>query len=283
MASCTYAGQTSTFTYGADGLRRRMVTGTNTTDYLLDGQSVVRELTTENGQQTVTATYLVGPRGPEYERDGNGMVQWYLYDGLGSVVGLVDLSGNVTNTRKYDVYGAPRNAQTGSAHCFVGSLGHTSDAETGLIYMRARYMDRAAGRFVSEDPICDGPNWFVYADNDPVGRVDPAGEMAEIAVAYPAAAGLGLGCLALVGALLGVIAIAYAVHVLMASDSDSANRTAEEIISRDLKGSVNDEFPKELKAKTLKEIEDLAKKGDRAAIKAKKLLTNKRFKKGYKG
>ena len=106
MASCTLNGTTSTFTYGSDGLRRRMVTGTNTTDYLLDGQSVVREI--KNG--TVNATYLNGPRGPEYKRDQNGAVQWYLYDGLGSVVGLVDESGNVTNTRKYDVYGAQTNA-----------------------------------------------------------------------------------------------------------------------------------------------------------------------------
>jgi RHS repeat-associated protein len=175
MASCTYAGQTSTFTYGADGLRRRMVTGANTTDYLLDGQSVVREI--KNG--VVDATYLNGPRGPEYKRDQNGAVSWYLYDGLGSVVGLVDQSGNVTNTRKYDVYGAPRNAQTGTAHCFVGSLGHTSDAETGLIYMRARYYDPAAGRFVSEDRVKDGPNWFIYCDNDPVNKVDATGNSAD--------------------------------------------------------------------------------------------------------
>jgi RHS repeat-associated protein len=172
MASCTYAGQTSTFTYGADGLRRRMVTGANTTDYLLDGQSVVREI--KNG--VIDATYLIGPRGPEYKRDQNGAVSWYLYDGLGSVVGLVDSSGNVTNTRKYDVYGAPRNAQTGSAHCFVGGLGHTSDAETGLIYMRARYMDPATGRFVSEDPKQHGANWYAYANANPVNVIDPNGK-----------------------------------------------------------------------------------------------------------
>ncbi len=73
LASCAYGGQTSTFTYGADGLRRRMVTGSKTVDYLLDGQNVVREYTTQNGQQpVVSATYLIGPRGPEYKRDHNG-------------------------------------------------------------------------------------------------------------------------------------------------------------------------------------------------------------------
>ena len=53
--------------------------------------------------------------------------------GLGSVLGEVDGSGNVTATRKLDVYGAVR-ATTGTAtsnHAFVGALGHPSEAETG--------------------------------------------------------------------------------------------------------------------------------------------------------
>src|SRR5579862_5648276 len=44
LTQCVYNGTTSTFTYGSDGLRRRMVTGGNTSDYVLDGQSVVRSL-----------------------------------------------------------------------------------------------------------------------------------------------------------------------------------------------------------------------------------------------
>ena len=197
MASCQFNGTTSTFTYGADGLRRRMVTGTNTTDYLLDGQNVVREI--KNG--VVNATYLNGPRGPEYKRDQNGAVQWYLYDGVGSVVGLVDESGNVTNSRKYDVYGAPRNAQTGSAHCFVGGLGHTSDAETGLIYMRARHYDPATGRFVNRDPGMNGPNWYLYCHDDPVGYSDATGQREDKSPDDTKRATLFLEALALLAAI----------------------------------------------------------------------------------
>src|SRR5438309_9606444 len=110
------------------------------------------------------ATYLVGARGPEYRRDDvAGTVSWYIYDGLGSVVAEVNASGAVTSSRKYDVFGFGRggsNPSGTSKQKFVGSLGHVSDDETNYVYMRARYMDPATGRFVSQDPAGDGTNWF---------------------------------------------------------------------------------------------------------------------------
>ena len=69
-----------------------------------------------------------------------------------------DLSGNVISSRKYDAYGLVRSSTgpSGTKHKWVGALGHPSEDETGLVYMRARYMDPALGRFVSEDPERDG-------------------------------------------------------------------------------------------------------------------------------
>jgi RHS repeat-associated protein len=177
LTQCVFGGTTTTHTYGSDGLRRRTVQGATTTDYVLMGDSVVRELRAG----ATHATYLHGPRGPEYRRDAAGNARWYLYDGLGSVLGEVDAAGNVTATRKLDVYGAVR-ASTGTAtsnHAFVGSLGHPSEAETGLVYMRARYYDPVLGRFASEDPAGDGVNWFGYASCAPTRLVDRAGESPE--------------------------------------------------------------------------------------------------------
>ncbi len=34
------------------------------------------------------------------------------------------------------------------------------------------------GRFLSEDPVRDGNNWYVYCNNNPVRYVDPSGEIA---------------------------------------------------------------------------------------------------------
>jgi len=169
-----FNGTTTTHTYGSDGLRRRTVEGSVTTDYVLDGQSVVR--TVKNG--ALDRTYLHGLRGPEYERVGTADPVWYLYDGLGSVLGTVDAQGNLVSTRKYDVYGAIRGSTgpAGSNHRWVGKLGHPSEGETGLAYMRARYYDPVVGRFTSEDPAGQGANWYADAAGNPISSVDENGK-----------------------------------------------------------------------------------------------------------
>jgi RHS repeat-associated protein len=37
-----------------------------------------------------------------------------------------------------------------------------------LLYLRARYYDPTAGRFIGEDPIRFGPNFYNYANNSPL-------------------------------------------------------------------------------------------------------------------
>jgi YD repeat-containing protein len=126
-----------------------------TTDYIYDGM-LVREMQVAGpnnfsniapGTLVDTATYLQGPSGPAYRRnDLTGIPSWYVYNGLGSVVGEVDPAGNYTASGEYDVYGAPRaSTQSGTFDTrqrYVGQLGHQTDPETGgLIYMQARYYD----------------------------------------------------------------------------------------------------------------------------------------------
>ncbi len=175
LRQCAYSGNTSQYTYGSDGLRRRSVINGVTTDFVLDASMFVRE---RQGASNV-ATYLVGARGPEYRRnDSTGSVSWYLFDGLGSVLGEVDPNGNITSSRKMDVYGAVRggtNPTGTSRHKFVGSLGHPSDDESGLVYMRARHYDPITGRFVSEDKVYHGNNWFVYTLSNPIRYRDSTG------------------------------------------------------------------------------------------------------------
>jgi RHS repeat-associated protein len=174
LTQCVYGTTTTSHVYGADGLRRRTVQGTMTTDFVLDNDSVVR--TVVGG--TVDKTFFIGPRGPEYERTGGNAPLWNLYDGLGSVIGTVNASGTIVSARKYDVYGGVRalSGTSGTKHKFVGRLGHPSEDETGLIYMRARYMDPVTGSFVSEDSAKDGNNWFAYAASRPTCLFDPDGK-----------------------------------------------------------------------------------------------------------
>ena len=50
----------------------------------------------------------------------------------------------------------------------ISLFGVYYDEESGLYYLRARYYDPNVRRFISEDPVEDGGNWYVYAGNNPV-------------------------------------------------------------------------------------------------------------------
>ncbi len=188
--------KTSTFTYGADGLRRTMTVSDSATPannlsktFLLDSGMQVAErqntgatATTPTISDPLSVTYLQGARGPECMRDeGSGIARWYLTDGLGSVLGEVLPSGAVDGKRKLDVYGVDRGktGTLGSSQGFVGNLGHQTDEGTGLVYMRARYYDPNTGRFVSQDTAKDGQNWFTYCNANPVNLIDPQGKSPE--------------------------------------------------------------------------------------------------------
>ena len=68
---------------------------------------------------------------------------------------LCDASGTVLNSYNYDVFGAIRSSSGSTANAFTFT-GEQTDATTGLEYLRARYYDSAAGRFLSRDPLGGG-------------------------------------------------------------------------------------------------------------------------------
>jgi len=44
-----------------------------------------------------------------------------------------------------------------------------------LYYFNTRWYDPNLGRFITEDPIRDGGNWFAYCGNNPLSFTDPTG------------------------------------------------------------------------------------------------------------
>jgi RHS repeat-associated protein len=56
-----------------------------------------------------------------------------------------------------------------------------TDAESGLLNMRARYYHPWIGRFASPDPIgfSGGLNWYAYANGNPINFADPTGYAAQ--------------------------------------------------------------------------------------------------------
>ncbi len=96
------------------------------------------------------------------ERTAGGGAGWFYehYDGLGSVVAISDVNGNVVEKYSYDVFGEAtiRDANDdirttsayGNSRMFTG---REFDSETGLYYYRARYYNPAIGRFLQADPV----------------------------------------------------------------------------------------------------------------------------------
>jgi RHS repeat-associated protein len=79
-----------------------------------------------------------------------GAWEYLLADALGSVRQIVDGSGNVTLAESYQPYGSLLTS-SGSGSSIFGYAGEQFDT-TGLIYLRARYMNPTLGIFLSHDP-----------------------------------------------------------------------------------------------------------------------------------
>ncbi|MDR1387596.1 MAG: DNRLRE domain-containing protein [Propionibacteriaceae bacterium] len=104
---------------------------------------------------------------------------WYLSDGRGSVGQVVSGAGGLLWGSSYDPWGVPEGS--GDASPWFGFNGEEHNPVTGLQYLRARYLDSGSGRFTQADSwrgevAAPGSlNRFVYAESDPVNRVDPSG------------------------------------------------------------------------------------------------------------
>ena len=173
--------------YRYDPLDRRIAETRNgqTRWTYYDGQHPVADYLED--ETTPVAIYYYGEGLDELVaiwRRGEGLF-WVLSDHLDSVRRLLDLNGNEVARFEYDAFGNPL-AATGTRPDLAGRFGFGSrewDAETGLLYLRARYYDPALGRFISEDPVgYDGgdSNLYRYALNRPLHLKDPTGTVTAI-------------------------------------------------------------------------------------------------------
>ncbi|MGH2509488.1 MAG: RHS repeat-associated core domain-containing protein, partial [Ktedonobacteraceae bacterium] len=99
------------------------------------------------------------------------------HDALGSTLALTDTVGNVTDTYQYDDWGN-LTKRTGTTYNPFLYTGQQYDEESGLYFLRARYYQPAAGRFLERDPVgyAAGSNLYSYVGNDPENSVDPSGQ-----------------------------------------------------------------------------------------------------------
>lgn len=169
LTSVTAGSTVTTFAYGAGNERIKKTQGADT--HLYFGKM----LEVHNG---ITEQYYYA--GPLLVAKKNllGYKSWYHSDRLGSIRLMTNASG--AEVRDYDYYAFGETlSTTGTANNERGFTGHITDAETGLIYMNARYYDPALCRFISADSLRQttpqSMNSYSYCENNPINNTDPTG------------------------------------------------------------------------------------------------------------
>ena len=104
----------------------------------------------------------------------------YRTNHLTSTLFAVDKDGAVALHMMYDEWGNPQvdtkfNINKSGVSNLNNYTGYTYDDVLGIYYAQARFYDAGIKRFIQEDPIKDGMNWYAYVGNNPVNMVDPWG------------------------------------------------------------------------------------------------------------
>lgn len=199
LTTATVNGETTSYTYNQEGIRTSKTVDGVTSDYLVDGSTIVAQRT---GYDTLWFMYdSDGTRvGFTYHDDA----YYYMKNAQGDVTGIVDSNLNVVVEYNYDAWGKLIET-TGSEANFIGKLnpflyrGYYYDAETGMYYLGRRYYDPVTCRMLNSDSQLNndssiiGSNVYVYCYNSPVNAVDNLGTQPQWSKAITGAAKNTLG------------------------------------------------------------------------------------------
>ena len=182
LATAEANGKTIGYEYGESGVRTKKTVDGVTTEYFLEGSSIIAQKTGSN-----TIWYYYDSDGTREAMEYGGEVYYYLYNAQGDVLALYDNNLNIVTEYTYDSWGKVVNI-TGSLAGTVGEInpfryrGYYYDTETELYYLNSRYYDPETGRFINADgempgigSTSIGYNLFAYCRNNPVNMNDSDG------------------------------------------------------------------------------------------------------------
>ena len=165
----TETGSVQENRYDAEGLRFELLENGRRTSFVYhDG-----ELLQEEGREEQGTSYHLGA-GMEAFRRGQEL-SYYHRDEQLSTVFVTDGQGEIRNSYQYDAFGIPLDT-TEQLNNRIRYTGQQYDELTEQYYLRARYYNPVAGRFMQEDVYQgDGLNLYAYCGNNPVMYDDPSG------------------------------------------------------------------------------------------------------------
>jgi RHS repeat-associated protein len=189
----SFTGYTGTVTYTYDALNRvASVTepGPVTTTFayadLVEGVHDRKTTTYPGGTvQTELVDQAGTPDGTLVSRRLTTSRAYFLHDGLGSTIALVQGDGTIRNRYAYDPYGqTTTTCPTGS--CLSNPFQYTGaehDETTGLYKIGHRYYQPDHGRWTQPDPLGARVNTvmpteahpYLYVGCNPTNRTDPTG------------------------------------------------------------------------------------------------------------
>jgi len=162
--------------YDAGGRRMAKEVNGTRSDFLMLGGEVLK--TYENGDLKAKYFLALGREGIFTD----GSWKYYLSDGLGSTVALVDEDGNSIAEWDYGDYGETEQI-AGDPGLYNPYLftGQEWDSELGMYNLRARHYSPSLGRFLARDSIgySGGSNLYAYCNGDPVNFIDPSGTLVK--------------------------------------------------------------------------------------------------------
>jgi RHS repeat-associated protein len=179
LISTTLNSTTSLFNYNGDGVRLKQIIAGTVTTYTQDlAAPLPVVLQAKTGATTTKYLYATGTH-PQAQN----VTAWeyLLPDALGSVRQIANTSGYINLTKDYEPYGSVLSS-SGSGNSAYGFTGEERD-QSGLIFLRARYMQPRLGVFVSRDPWSGNMmrpgslNGYAYVEGNPVNAIDPSGQI----------------------------------------------------------------------------------------------------------
>ena len=176
---------TIAYSYDENGLRLQKTVNNVVTDYYYNGKVLIGLV---KGNDTLRFSYDAA--GNAAAVNHNGTYYYYLRNGQGDIVKLIDGSKTTVVEYTYDSWGKPLSC-TGTLATTLGALnpfryrGYVYDEETQWYYLKSRYYDPETCRFISADVLLStgqgvlGHNCYAYCLNNPICMFDDKGDVPE--------------------------------------------------------------------------------------------------------